>query len=331
MIHLRRGRRSLTYNARMPFVHPKPIVRDKLTGVIPIKARFRTSRVHAALLVFTLALGSFALSLPAAAQTSADNGDLVARGSTRPSRLVLLNAPIDGILQDVPIEEGADVDEGELLAQMDDSLQQLRVATAELEAGAEARIEAARLRLEEAEAILARTQQAFERGSAPEWELFSSKLEARLAKSSLSLELEERALAEAKLELERRTLTRYQLRAPFAGRVLRVDKEPGASMTREDRIIQLAALDELEAIVYAPVEWYGSLRVGARYQLEAGPPVKGNLVARMKVIDPVLDPGSQTFRCLLIIENDDGELPGGFSVVMRTPNAVAAAADDAAE
>lgn len=320
----------MKYNMRTEQFHWRSRFCVSISGVSDIKSRPFSSAAKRILIIAIVAATTFSAAPLAEAQRSNEPG-LVARGSTRPSQLVLLNAPIEGILKEVPVEEGDDVEADTLLAQMDDSLQQLRVQAAELEANAEARIESARLRLEEAKAILSRTQQAYDRGSAPEWELFRAKLDVRLSESSVNREMEQRAQAESSLELERKTLTRYQLRAPFAGRVLRVDQEPGASMTREDRIIQLAALDELEAVIYVPVEWYGNLTVGSQYELQAGAPVNGQVTGTMKAIDPVLDPGSQTFRCLLIIENDDKALPGGFSIEMKSPKAVSPSADSAAE
>ncbi|MFN9973749.1 MAG: hypothetical protein ACK58T_28035, partial [Phycisphaerae bacterium] len=48
----------------------------------------------------------------------------------------------------------------------------------------------------------------------------------------------------------------------------------------------------------------------------AGAPVNRELMMTVKSVSPVIDSASATFRCLLMIENQDLSLPAGFSVTL---------------
>ena len=54
--------------------------------------------------------------------------------------------------------------------------------------------------------------------------------------------------------------------------------------------------------------------MGQAYPLRAEPPVDQTLIATLVAIDPVLDSGTQTFRCVFEIDNDQLSLPAGFLV-----------------
>ena len=49
----------------------------------------------------------------------------------------------------------------------------------------------------------------------------------------------------------------------------------------------------------------------------AGPPANGEVTAVLDTIDPVIDPASQTFRCVFTIDNREARMPAGFTVSME--------------
>jgi hypothetical protein len=61
------------------------------------------------------------------------------------------------------------------------------------------------------------------------------------------------------------------------------------------------------------------VQVGKTFSLAAGKPVNAKLTGTVKTVDRVFDSASQTFRCVLSIDNADQKLPAGFVVTMELP------------
>ncbi len=246
---------------------------------------------------------------PAAPAPSAD-----LRGIVAPSQQVMVTAPLDGRVDQVMVEEGQVVDADALLARMDASIQQIVVEAARLQAEATGEMKRAELLAEEARIMHERMVRAAENDAASEWEVRRTQLQRRQAEAQLQALRERRAMDRATLRLEQERLDRHALRAPFAGRIVRVRVEDGATVAAGDPIVSLIHLDPLEAQISLPAAMYGQLEVGRTYQLRAGEPVNRQLEARLKTIDPIIDSASRTFRCVFEIDNPDDQMPAGFTV-----------------
>jgi RND family efflux transporter MFP subunit len=246
--------------------------------------------------------------------------DEVARGTVRPSKQVTLLARLDGVVEEVLVEEGAVVAEDQLLVRLDASVQAARVAAARAAAGSSADVRAAELEIAEKGAVLARTEKAAKQGAATDWELRVARHAAAQARAKLQAANERHALDVERLAQEEALAKQYELVAPFSGRVTRLDVEAGATVTKDTKLLTVVALEELEAVLFLPVAWFASLEVGKEYALAAEAPVAGPLGARLMAIEPIIDPGSRTVRCVFSIANPDGKLPAGFSVTLEAPN-----------
>ncbi|MEE9403843.1 MAG: efflux RND transporter periplasmic adaptor subunit [Algisphaera sp.] len=238
-------------------------------------------------------------------------------GSVRPSKEVVLNAPLPSILSKIEVAEGDRIEKDEPLAFMDDGLQQVAVRAAQLEAESDTAVENAKLVLEDAQIQLGQIKESNKKGAASEWEVRKASLQVEVETAKLKQANEQQELARVNLELERARLKRYAVLAPFTGRVLRIEAEAGASLTQQDPILSLVALNPLEAEFHLPASAYGTLELNERYGLirkqNEGPPIAAKLIS----IDPVIDPASQTFRVVLEIDNADELMPSGFSVFLK--------------
>ena len=244
-------------------------------------------------------------------------------GTVQPSKQVVLNAPVAAVLEALNIREGDRVEANEPLAMMDDGLQRVAVRAAQLEAESSTAIENAELVVEDAQIQLDRIRESENKGAASEWEVRRAALQVEVETAQLKQAKEQQTLASVNLELERQRLKRYAVLAPFAGRVLRVQAEAGASLTQQDAILSLVALNPLEAEFHLPASAYGLLRTGEQYGLGLkegdGPPIAAQLIN----IDPVIDPASQTFRVVFEIDNADESMPAGFPVFLTLPERTA--------
>lgn len=290
---------------------------------MPTPKRPEHTLIQAAAAVTALLILAGAVAL-APAQSHPDNEPDLKRfeGIAYPSKQVVLNAPIDGKVSAILFEEGERVVKDDLLAQMDDAEQQVVVASARLQSESESEISRARFGLDEAQILLERATETFEKDAASEWEVRRAQLQKDQAAADLRIAMDRQELAKVNLELEETRLKRMRVLAPFDGEVIEHNAEAGASLTRDDPILAVAALDPLEAHINLPVSVFGKLEIGRTYQLEAGDPINAVLPGKLKHVYRIIDTASETVRCVFTIDNPDAELIAGFPVRMHTLTAV---------
>lgn len=162
------------------------------------------------------------------ATEGADGAVLNASGYVVARRLATVSSKVTGRIDDVLFEEGAAVEEGQVLARLDRSTveAQHEVAQRTLEA-ARRDLREIEVRLADARRTLERNRSLVERRLVAQSVLDTSEaevaaLEARLAAARASV-----GVAQAQLEVSRRALDDHEIRAPFAGVVISKDAQPG--------------------------------------------------------------------------------------------------------
>lgn len=260
-------------------------------------------------------------------QTSARSlGNDEFTADVKPSRTVILSPQLPGHLKKVLVEVDEFVEEGQVLAVLDDTLQQIVVEAARLRAIREDEIRLAEAAVGEAELELERARDLVAKKAAQEYEVRKRELELKKAQTQLSAAKHEKQVAEIQLRLEMERLERHQIRAPFAGRILEVAAEPGATLSERDPVLTLIAVDELDArFILLPKELHNQLEVGREYRLQALEPVNQELVGRLKWISPQIDYGSGSIRAEFTIDNRELKLKPGFGVRLIWPQDTRAA------
>lgn len=278
--------------------------------------RHRVSLLRVAcVLTAVVLLAGFAWS--ASAQPAKTTGRYA--GMVSPSKTVILIAPLEGLLKSVSVQEGQRVKSGETLAVMDDGIQRVVVESAKLQSENEAEVRKAAVILEDAKIQYDRIVVAAKNAAANEWEVRRTKLQVDQAEAMLDAAKAQLVVAKVNVRLEQEKLDRYVLRAPFDATIVKRSAEPGATLTRTDPIVTLAALETLEAQVFLPIELYGKVELGKTYKLIADEPVSKELQGKLKTIDPIFDTASRTFRVVLTIDNPGGKMPAGFTVNLVLP------------
>ena len=145
---------------------------------------------------------------------------LNASGYVTARRQATVSSKVTGKVQEVLIEEGMEVSEGQVLATLDDSNARaaVRLSEAQLEA-AKADLAETRVRRHEASLDLARIEQLVELDSA---RANVDSLDARLASQQEAV-----AVAEQSVAVARQALADTVIRAPFAGIVVAKNAQPG--------------------------------------------------------------------------------------------------------
>ena len=159
---------------------------------------------------------------------SADAGVLDASGYVVARRLATVSSKVTGRIEDVFIEEGMEVAAGDLLATLDDSSSRplLALAQAQLEA-ARRSLSETRVRLDEAERQLRRTQELRDRKLVSEAELDGAQAEVDALSARLNAARSNVDVAGRTVALREQDLVDLEIRAPFDGVVVAKNAQPG--------------------------------------------------------------------------------------------------------
>lgn len=237
------------------------------------------------------------------------------QGIVKPTRYVVLRAEAVG--QVIPGElaaEGEARSAGELIARLADRGQAEAVALAQMRSESDLSVRRAVEAVNELQLRLEQAKDMVKQDAGTDWEVRQARVQLELSKIDLAIAKQDRDAAALQFDLEQARLERFALKAPFDGRVMKLEAQPGATVDQGDPVAVFASLTELKAELFLPVARYGQMEVGQRYELQAGAPVGRGLRAELKWVDPMIDPASQTFRCVFAIDNSDLSLPAGFLV-----------------
>jgi RND family efflux transporter MFP subunit len=238
----------------------------------------------------------------------------IPHGIAQPSLRSTMSAPLQGVLMEVNVTEGASVEKGQILAVIDNRVAQAAVKMARVAADQAGAIEHAKYELALAESLLTRLL-ALERANAgAQYELEEARVRRDQAKVGVRTAAEQQLLAERKLEMEEARLESHNIRAPFSGIILSIERAAGTSMTPSDPLLTLVSLEAIEAELYLPLRLFRLLQEGKSYRLRAQTPVDRELLGRLTYAAPVIDSATGTFRCVFSIDNPNQSLPAGFSV-----------------
>jgi RND family efflux transporter MFP subunit len=164
----------------------------------------------------------------AAAGAPAAESVLDATGYVTARRSATVSAEITGKVREVLIEEGQSVTANQVLAYLDDSIPraELALAEAQLEAARSALAET-RAQLAEAQQNLLRTRELAERQLASAKDLDAAEATEATLAARLTTGEQNVTVAIRGVELRRRQLDVYAIRAPFAGVVIDKNAQPG--------------------------------------------------------------------------------------------------------
>lgn len=234
-----------------------------------------------------------------------------------PIRSADVAAQVDGDVARLFVQEGDAVMAGQLLARVNDRIPQAQVNVARAAADCEADRVIAEGELRQARRLRDRTHRALARGavSAAEGDRVDS--ECELAEARVMRATEECRQRKMQLELEKARLHAHSLVAAFDGDVLRIDQQVGNAVGQGIPVLRIADLTRLKAVVFVPFEWFDELCPGQTVLVTASAPVNRLVEAQVTSVEPVIDAATETFRCVVEIDNHDRSLPSGFSVVLE--------------
>ncbi len=221
-------------------------------------------------------------------------------GSIDASDAITVVSEIDGVVVSLPFREGGAIQQGGLIAQLDDA--QLRAEVARTEA----------LR-EQSQSTYDRVKAVVDQGAGAPQDLDDAAAALKVA--------------EANLALAKSRLSKTRIEARFSGVLGARRVSPGAFIRAGQAITDLANLDELRVNFSAPERYLGQLHKGAEVEISTTAYAGYSLRGRIDVVDPVLDPSTRSARIVARVRNPGGRYRPGMSanvsaVLSQRPNAL---------
>lgn len=235
-------------------------------------------------------------------------------GFAQPSRVAQLAFPVTGRLQAAFVAEGAWVQAGDLLAQLDDGPQRARTDLAARASENKLAIEIARVKRERFEADFQRIQSLFSAGRAAEAELIAARADFEAARLQVQIEEFLQAQAVEEHRVQRALLEQMRMRAPFAGFVAQIRKESGDAVEPNEAVLTLAQLDPLTVTADVQLSAAVAIRAGRRVRVV---PEGEQLAPRDGIVrfaSRVADAASQSIRVKIDVSNSDNAWPAGIRV-----------------
>ena len=243
----------------------------------------------------------------------------VASCLVKPKQVVQLGSPVFGALAKVFVDRSQRVQEGQVVAKLDTTLEEAQMAMDRAKASNTTQIESGKV-------DLAMNQRELERRQKLAGNMFSKaneidEITTKIEQDKIAIRRAEADLRVAELEADR-SEAQYKMkliRSPVNGVVSEIKLSPGEFIYEQTPIMTLVQLDPLYVDLVVPAERYGALRTGMTAELRLSPPVNRVVNATIDVVDPIIDVGSDTFRVRLVVPNADYAIPAGVRCAARFP------------
>jgi membrane fusion protein, multidrug efflux system len=212
----------------------------------------------------------------------------VTTATLEPSSDAQVNARISGVVRKILREEGDDVKAGDILLQLEDDEQKLK--------------------LEQAEQKLASSKREFERLSRMKKAGVVSPNEWEAANNTY-------LTAKTDVELAQLALSFTQVAAPFDGRVVWRDVDLGEHVSAGRLLYRVMAIKPLLLRVHVPANRIGYVAKGQLVELIIDS-AKQTLIGTVELVSPIVDPATGTIKVTIELTEYPAQVrPGDFTQV----------------
>jgi RND family efflux transporter MFP subunit len=231
-----------------------------------------------------------------------------------PSQRVELRSVVEGRIEAITVDRGAEVRKGQILVALESGADQAALDAARYRAVMEGQVKTAESRRQAAKTKLARRDDLVEEKFIALQDRDDTAAELSLAEASLVEAQDNRRLAELEQKRLQELIEQRRIRSPINGVVTdRMLQAGEIAQTGESAkaILKLALVNPLRIDVVLPVALFGKIRNGATTTVTTEAPLTGTYRATVSMVDKVVDSASGTFRVRLDLPNAKGDIPAG--------------------
>jgi RND family efflux transporter MFP subunit len=262
-----------------------------------------------AILMVVLLAGATA----AHAQDSAAQAEAMATTCiVKPHLVVQLGSSLSGVLAATLVDRGDAVKKGQVVAQLESSVEQATLALDRLKASDDSAIKVEEANKDLAQRETERKKFLVEQKIANLNSLDELETKVREGELRVSAAQMDRRVAALTAERSERELALKQIHSPIDGVVIERKLYAGEYIYEQTSIMTIAQIDPLNVELVEPQDRYGTIKVGSTAMVHLAAPVGGAYQARVDVVDPVIDAASGTFGVRLLLPNPDRTIPAGI-------------------
>ena len=236
-----------------------------------------------------------------------------------PAEVIEVGAPVSGILADVLVRRGEKVTQGQVIAELESSVEIATIGLLETRANNGVAIEAQTARLELIQVQQERIKTLVDRNVASAEQLQEAEAELVAAEALLAQAYLDRDIAQQELARARQQLAQRTIKSPIDGVILTRNLSGGEFVASNGSIVTIVKLDPLLIEAFLPVELYPEISNGMRATIAPAAPISDIFEARVVAFDQVFDAASGTFGVELELPNPDSVLPAGHRCILTFP------------
>jgi RND family efflux transporter MFP subunit len=241
-------------------------------------------------------------------------------GLIEPYVVVDIGAPAEGIVARVTVDRSSSVKKGQILVEMDSSVERAVLEKAKAMATFDGEIG---LQLTQ-RAFAIRTYDRFRKlKGIANHDKDQAATEIIRVEHRLKKAREKRALAKLELQKARAILNRCSIKSPISGVVVERYVSPGEYVNNQP-LLRVVQIDPLRVEVIVPAQMFGRIIPGMTATIVPELPEYGEQTATVTIVDKVIDAASNTFGVRLELPNAEQQVPSGLKCLVRfeiDPNA----------
>ncbi len=220
-------------------------------------------------------------------------------GSLMPLTEATVKAKVAGELVAVTVREGESVKQGQVLARVDITEVQARVAAREAE------VQAAKAQLVWAEKSRGQQKALLDKA-------FISQSAFDNIQSNYDVAVAKLRAADAELVVARKSLGDAVLLAPFSGIVSLRHAQPGERVALDAKVVSIVDLSRLQLEAAVPPAALGQVQIGQALNFRVEGFGQREFAGRIERINPSANAGSRSISVYAVIDNREGLLRGGM-------------------
>jgi RND family efflux transporter MFP subunit len=256
---------------------------------------------------FALSLLSLCLLGATSMRTQAQSLDCL----IQPHQIVQVGSAVPGVIERILAERGDIVRQGQVLVQLQSSVERANLSLAQSRARIQGEVSAAEQSSDFAAREHKRASDLAQKNFVSQNYVDKAATEAQVAGSKVTQAKERKTVAGQELEVAQAQLAMRTIKSPISGVV--TDRFMASGELVEDKpLLRIAQVDPLRVEVVVPASVYGQLQRGMQATVLPDFTNAKSRPAQISIVDKVVDPASNTFRVRLEMPNPQNDIPAGL-------------------